>query len=136
MNKTMAKADALNLKKRYLIWLYKTTKEALDKIERKFTQLEIDRFLAAEINKLDSGKRASRNIEEFMKYIENKEKEGYGLKFSGEGLAPEYYFLALKLKAVERAIRRFLGSRMLKKIKILYEAEMAQRILKSTEAGH
>ena len=39
-----------NLKKRYLIWFYKTTKEALDKIERKFTQMEIDKFILKELN--------------------------------------------------------------------------------------
>ena len=38
-----------NLKKRYLIWFYKTAKEALDKIERKFTQTEIDKFILKEL---------------------------------------------------------------------------------------
>jgi len=134
MNKTvMGKKDALSLKKRYLLWLYKTTKEALDRMERKFTQVEIDRFLIAEIERLDPAGKASRNIEEFMRYVENKEREGQGLKYSGRELSPEYYFLALKLKAVEKAIRKFLGGRALKEIKALYEDEMMQRILKSTE---
>lgn len=48
------KNDNLNTKKlktRYLVWLYKTTKERLDRIDRKFTQLEVDRFILRELEK-------------------------------------------------------------------------------------
>lgn len=128
----MDKQDTLNLKKRYLIWLYKTTKEALDKIERKFTQLEIDRFILKELNKHDN-KDITKFIEEFKNYIQNKESDGLSLKYEGDKLKPEYQFLVLKLKAVEKSISNALGKSALKEIKSLYEKEMTERILKSTE---
>jgi hypothetical protein len=46
---------------------------------------------------------------------------------------PEYSFLVLKLQAVEKAIRKELGNKTLEEIKALYEKEMTDRILKSTE---
>lgn len=128
----MDKQDALNLKKRYLIWLYKTTREALDKIERKFTQLEIDRLILKELNKRKN-KDITKFIEEFKNYIQNKESDGLSLKYEGAKLKPEYQFLVLKLNAVEKAITRILGKSSLKQIKSLYEKEMTERILKSTE---
>jgi len=126
----MDRRDTLNLKKRYLIWLYKTTKEAQDKIERKFTQLEIDRFILKELEKENAGKNF---IAEFKQYIENKEKEGLGLKYKNKKLSPDYLFLVSKLKAVEKAIIHELGKKALKEIKALYEKEMTERILKSIE---
>ncbi|MDD4980247.1 MAG: hypothetical protein PHC54_03100 [Candidatus Omnitrophica bacterium] len=126
----MDRHDTLNLKKRYLIWLYKAAKEAQDKIERKFTQLEIDRFILKELEKENAGKNF---IAEFKQYIENKEKDGLSLKYKNKKLSPNYLFLALKLKAIEKAIIHELGQRALKEIKTLYEKEMTQRILKSTE---
>jgi hypothetical protein len=129
----MEKQDILNLKKRYLIWLYKTTKEAWDKVERKFTQLDIDRAILDELNKLDSSKRAKSFIEGFANYIRNKEKEGLDLKYEGSKLKPNYYFLDLKLRAIEKVIVRELGKKALGEIKSLYEKEMTERILKSTE---
>ncbi len=129
----MDRQDALNLKKRYLIWLYKTTKEALDRVERKFTQLEIDRFILKEIKKQDKSNGLAKFIEEFKVYIRNKEKDGLSLKFAGSKLKPEYQFLVLKLKAVEKAIIKNLGRGALNQIKSLYEKEMTERILKSTE---
>ena len=51
----MEKNDILNLKKRYLIWLYKETKEALDRVDRKFTQIEIDKFILEELQKATYG---------------------------------------------------------------------------------
>ena len=47
----MDKKDEKNLRIRYLTWLYKTTKEAFDCYERKFTQLEIDEFILKEMEK-------------------------------------------------------------------------------------
>ena len=129
----MEKQDILNLKKRYLIWLYKTTKEAWDKVERKFTQLDIDRAILDELNKLDRSKRAKSFIEGFANYIRNKEKEGLDLKYEGSKLKPNYYFLDLKLRAIEKVIVRELGKKALGEIKSLYEKEMTERILKSTE---
>lgn len=129
----MDRKDSLNLKKRYLIWLYKTTKEALDKIERKFTQLEVDRFILKELKNLDRDKKAKNFIQEFADYMANKEEEALSLKFKNKALKPDYYFLALKLRAIGKAIVKVLGKNALREIKALYEKEMTQRILKSTE---
>lgn len=129
----MEKQDLRNLKRRYLIWLYKTTKETLDKIERKFTQLDIDKFILKALKNLDKAKKIDKFIAELEAYIRNKEKDGLGLKYAGAKLKPDYYFLALKLKAIEKAIKKELGKNGLKEIKTLYEKEMTERILKSTE---
>jgi hypothetical protein len=129
----MKKQDLLNLKKRYLVWLYKTTKEAWDKIERKFTQLESDKFILQELKKNNKSKKAAKFIAEFEAYILNKEMDGLSLKYEGKELKPEYYFLDLKLAAVEKAVIKELGKKGLAEIKSLYEKEMLERILKSTE---
>ena len=129
----MDKQDTLNLKKRYLIWLYKTTKEALDKVERKFTQAEIDRIILKELKKADKAKKSAKFIEEFVQYIRNKEKDALVLKYQNQSLRPDYYYLVLKLNAIEKIISRLLGKKALKEIKALYEKEMTERILKSTE---
>lgn len=130
----MEKEEIRNLKKRYLIWLYKTTKEAVDRIERKFTQLEIDSFLLKELRKSDKLKRAKKFIDEFENYIQNKAKEGLSLKYEeGKTLKPDYYFLELKLRAIEKAIVAGFGRKLLEEIKALYEMEMTERILKSME---
>jgi len=129
----MDKQDIKNLEKRYLIWLYKTTKEALDKIERKFTQAGIDKLLLKELSAQDKARKAQKFIDEFRAYIENKEKNGLSLKFDGKELKTEYYFLNIKLKAIEKAIVKTLGKKALDEIKLLYEMEMVERILKSTE---
>ena len=129
----MDKQDTLNLKIRYCLWLYKTAKEALDKIERKFTQLDIDKIILKELKGQDREGKAGKFIEEFEEYIKNKEKEGLNLKYSGSQLNPEYYFLTLKLKAIEKTIVKQLGKKALAQIKSLYETEMTERILRSTE---
>ncbi|MFA5276057.1 MAG: hypothetical protein WC417_04100 [Candidatus Omnitrophota bacterium] len=122
-----------NLKKRYLLWFYKTAKEALDKIERKFTQLEIDKFVLKEMKARSKDKKSDRFIAEFEAYILNKEMDGIELKFEGKQIRPDYAFLELKLKAIEKAIVKELGKKSLDDIKALYEKEMTERILKSTE---
>ncbi len=129
----MDKQDLKNLKKRYLIWFYKTTKEALDKIERKFTQVGIDRFILKELKKRDKEKAAGSFIAQFEDYIQKKEQEGMNLKFENKKPKPDYLFLVLKLQATEKAIARELGKPALKEIKLLYEMEMTERILRSTE---
>lgn len=129
----MDKRDIKNLKKRYLIWFYKAAKEALDKIERKFTQLDIDKFILKELKAKDKDKKAKKFIAEFQAYILNKEMDGFSLKYETKQLKPEYYFLDLKLKAIEKAIVKELGKKALSEIKSLYEKEMTERILKSTE---
>ncbi|MDD5595146.1 MAG: hypothetical protein PHY94_02755 [Candidatus Omnitrophica bacterium] len=129
----MDKQELKNLKKRYLVWFYKTSKEALDKIERKFTQLEIDNFILKELKKENHGRRIDKFIEEFKEYIRNKESDSLGLKYEGKEFKPEYLFLLKKLKAVEKAIIKELGKKALAQIRLLYEMEMTERILKSTE---
>jgi len=129
----MNKKDESNLKKRYLIWLYKTTKEALDKIERKFTQTEIDHFILKELKKQDQNNEAAKFIAEFNVYIRNKEKDDLSLKFAGAKLKPAYQFLILKLNAVEKAIMKVLGKAALLKIKDAYEKEMTRRILEERQ---
>jgi len=129
----MNKLDAPNLKKRYLLWFYKTAKEELDKIERKFTQSDIDRIVLAQLKKAKTKNDLSKFIADFEKYISDKEAAGKAAKYIGNALKPEYEFLLLKLEAVEAAIKKELGSAGLKKIKQLYEEEMTERILKSRE---
>ncbi len=129
----MDKKDLKNLKKRYLVWFYKISKEALERTERKFTQLEIDNFILKELKKENQNKKLDKFIEEFKEYISNKESDGLGLKYEGKDLKPEYLFLQAKLKAVEKAITKELGKKTLTQIKLLYETEMTERILKSTE---
>jgi hypothetical protein len=129
----MDKQELKSLKRRYLVWLYKNTKEALDKIERKFTQLDADNIVLQELKKLDKAKKAAKQIAEFEAYVKVKENDGLILKFEGKELKSDYYFLEIKLKAVEKAIIRALGKAALEQISSLYEREMTERILRSTE---
>lgn len=129
----MDKQDLKNLKKRYLIWFYKTTKEALDKIERKFTQIDIDRFILKDLKKADKEKTIEPFIAQFEDYIRKKEQDGLNLKFENKKLKSHYVFLVLKLQAIEKAIAKELGKKALEEIQLLYEMEMTERILRSTE---
>jgi hypothetical protein len=129
----MDKKEALALKKRYLIWLYKTVREAVDRVERKFTQLEIDRFILKELKKDEGVAGLKKFIEDWEGYVRKKEEEGIMQKFRGKELNPEFQFLLLKLSAIEKSICETLGPKALTEIKALYEAEMTERILKSTE---
>ncbi|MCU0652394.1 MAG: hypothetical protein MUC39_05590 [Candidatus Omnitrophica bacterium] len=128
----MQKQDTKNLQKRYLVWFYKTVKEALDKIERKFTQAQIDRLILKELRSKEKAG-ITKFINEFEAYIETKEKAGIELKYDGNSLKNDYEFLVLKLVAIEKVIVKTLGLKALKEIKALYEREMTERILKSTE---
>lgn len=128
----MEKQEIKNLKKRYLIWFYKVTKDALDKIERKFTQAEMDRLILKELRKKEDS-RIKKLIDDFQDYIAAKEKAGIELKYEGNQLKSEYDFLVLKLAAVEKTVVKEFGKETLKEIKSLYEKEMTERILKSTE---
>ncbi|MFH0855667.1 MAG: hypothetical protein V1869_04070 [Candidatus Omnitrophota bacterium] len=129
----MHRRDLKNLKKRYLIWFYKTTKEALDKIERKFTQVDIDRFILEELKNSDKDKAAESLIARFEEYLQKKETDGLSLKFENKKVRPDYLFLCWKLEAIEKAIAKELGKKALEEIKLLYEVEMIERILRSTE---
>lgn len=126
------------LVRRYLIWCYKTTKESLDRIDRKFTQAVVDRNILARLEGMKSASRGDYDklIEDFKLYIVNKEKEGLQQKYidgKKKVLNPQYLYLHNRLMAIEAAIRHFLGSRELEQIVSLYEQEMTRRILESRE---
>jgi len=135
----MKKRDIKNLKFRYLLWLYKTKKEALDRVERKFTQVDIDRKIMRYMREHSNSRNlkmkneTKKFLKDFKEYINKKEKEGMELKFEGRKLKPEYYHLSLKLEAIEKSIVEELGHRGLKEIKALYEHEMMRRIIESQE---
>ena len=137
----MNNQDIKNLKKRYFIWLYKIAKEAFDKDERKFTQVDIDKDILAEMEKellgsyLPHEKDAlQRHINDFQKYIENKEKACSELRNQHKKINQDFIFLEIKLDAIEKIIVGELGRRGMDEIKSLYEKEMTERILKSTES--
>lgn len=128
----MDKKELKNLKKRYLIWFYKSVKEALDGIERKFTQVEVDRAILKELIRDNKGAVTSAFIKQFEEYIAKKEQEGLSLKFEDKKIKPDYVFLVAKLRAIEKAILKELGKKGLEEIKLLYEIEMTERILRSS----
>ncbi|MFA6216665.1 MAG: hypothetical protein WDL87_03320 [Candidatus Omnitrophota bacterium] len=136
----MDKQDVRNLKKRYLLWLYKTTKDAFDTYERKFTQLEIDEFILESMENILKGSYLPREkkpleqfVNDFRDYIVEKEKATLELKYKGKKVNPQFIFLDLKLEAIEKAIVKELGKETLNEIKSLYEVEMIGRILKSSK---
>ena len=137
-----AASEEKNLTKRYLIWCYKTTKEEFDRIERKFTQLDVDYFV---LDCLEGIKKESiktdwpsfqKHVQDFKEYIAKKEQEAFPLKFADNRrkvLQPQYIYLQNRLKSVEKAIIKFLGRQHLNQIKALYENEMTRRILEARE---
>ncbi|MFA6358509.1 MAG: hypothetical protein WCY09_07640 [Candidatus Omnitrophota bacterium] len=136
----MNNQDVKNLKKRYCIWLYKIAKEVFDKYERKFTQVDIDKDILAEMEKellglyLPHEKEVlQRHINDFESYIENKEKSCSEFRNQGKKINPDFIFSEIKLNAVEKIIAKELGRKGLEEIKSLYEREMIERILKNTE---
>ena len=136
----MDKKDEKNLKIRYLTWLYKTAKEAFDRYERKFTQLEIDEFILKEMEKelkgsyLPQGKKTlEKLVNDFRNYIAEKEKACLKLKYKGKKIDPEFIFLDVKLDAIEKAIVQEMGKDALDKIKEDYQQEMLKRIMEQKE---
>jgi len=127
----MKKNDILNLKKRYLIWLYKETKEALDRVDRKFTQIDIDKFILEELQKNTFADK--KFLDEFIIYVNNKEQDCQKIKSGDTYLNSEHQFFSLKLHAIEKSILNELGAKGLEEIKNLYHQEMVDRILRSTE---
>lgn len=132
----MDKQDELNLTKRYLVWLYKTTKDAFDAYEVKFTQFEADEFLLQEIEKelkesyMPSEKKALEKIvNDFREYISRKEEACLKLKYKGKRINPEFIFLDAKLNAIEKAIEKEFGKKALREIKDAYESQTIRRIL-------
>jgi len=136
----MDKNDLRDLKRRYLIWLYKAIKEAFDRKERKFTQLDIDKFMLDEMNKElgqaylpHEKENIQKHMLDFIAYIENKEKDCAQLRGQDKEKSAEFIFMDMKLQAVEKAIVKELGKRELARIKRMYEKEMTRRILEEKE---
>ncbi len=135
-------ADQKNLIQRYLLWCYKTTKEDLDRIDRKFTQLVADAHILNTLKKLKEKSfdtdwpQFERYLDDFKGYIAKKQQEALTQKFCDpktRKINPQYLYLQIRLQAVEKTIVRLLGSASLKKIKALYEEEMTRRILEAEE---
>lgn len=136
----MDKKDEKNLEVRYLTWLYKTTKEAFDRYERKFTQLDIDASVLKEMERELKGsympqekKSLEKLVNDFRLYIAEKEKACLKLKYKGKKIDPEFIFLDVKLNAIEKAIVKELGQEGLSKIKDSYHQEMIKRIIEEKE---
>ena len=136
----MNNQDVKNLKKRYFVWLYKTTKEAFDKYERKFTQVEIDKDILLDMENTLMGAylphekvQLEKMVNDFQEYISAKEKICLELKYQGLRTNPEFIFLDVKLNTIEKLITKELGKKVLEEIKTLYEREMTLRILKGAE---
>jgi hypothetical protein len=129
-----------NLIKRYLLWCFKTTRESLDRVDRKFTQVQVDRYILESLEKGSKRKNISAEyfalLDGFKDYIHAKEKDGIALKFSKskpDQLNAEYLYLQNRIKGIERAVVYFLGSRVLSEFILQYESEMTRRILESRE---
>ena len=127
---------------RYLLWCYKTTKESLERIDRKFTQLEVDYFIRKELKTglkdpaLKGRADYKEQVDKFDQYIDKKEVQAFAEKFLDDkklSLRPEYIYLSQRLEAITKTIRHFLGNKELKKIISLYEEEFVQRILTARE---
>lgn len=122
------------------MWCYKTTKEDLDRIDRYFTQLMVDRKLLASFRKVKmpavSSEECRKKIDDFEIYMKAKEEKVLNQKFAdvkAGQVKADYWYLQERMKAIERAIKEFLGLKELKKIVDLYEEEMTRRILEARE---
>jgi hypothetical protein len=138
MSKKNDTAEEKNLIRRYLIWCYKTTREAFEKTERKSTQLTVDYGLLEYLQKCSDVKAltAGGKIEEFENYIRKKEGDYEKQKFADpqiKRLNIEYCYLQNRLAAIEKMAENLLGVKGLNEIKELYEAEMTRRILEARE---
>lgn len=130
----LKKEDRLSLEKRYLLWLYKTTKDELDKIERKFTQLDIDRDLQKAMEK--GGPAVKAFVDEWKVYVYEKETATQKIAFGADGsYDAKYLFLRVKLDAVEAVTARRFGKKTLSRFKKLYEDACAKRILEESSSG-
>jgi hypothetical protein len=140
--KKQLKQNEKDLTRRYLVWCYKTTKESLDKIDRYFTQLRVDRFVlghltrGAEPQSTKASGDYRRQVNDFKKYMAQKEGNALKQKFVDghqKQLRADYMVLKNRFGAVENAIVTFLGKGELRKICRLYEEEMTQRILQARD---
>jgi len=136
---SIGKDDANSLTRRYLFWLYKTTRDQTDKIDRKFTQLEVDKEIQKILEKkVWAMKKAFQKplrpfLEEWKEYIFAKQSDAQKLKFNEEGgFSDEYLFLHLKLAAITQIIKDRFGLATLKKFKTLCEERAFEAILEDT----
>jgi len=134
--------DEKNLMRRYLIWCYKTAKEALDRVDRYFTQLIVDEQVIGillktkDVKDKEKGREYLKKIDEFAEHMEKKEARVLPQKYldpEKEILQPEYWYLKNRLAAIEKTIVRFFGLKELKAIKNMYEEEMTRRILEARD---
>jgi hypothetical protein len=139
--KTSTQQDK-NLFRRYLIWCYKTTKEEMERVDRKFTQLRVDEQLLELLLKKkepfppELAMHYTNEIEKFKRYIKDKEVNAQAQKFvdkDGKVLQPHYAYLKNRLEAVEKSIRQLFGKKELTAIQSGYEAEMTRRIWEARE---
>jgi hypothetical protein len=139
MSESKAENEEKALVRRYLVWCYKSTKESLDRIERKFTQAMVDRFILGQLRKTKAVPSIEREykklIDDFETYLTDKEKDGSKQKFTDgkKDLNAQYLYLKNRLMAIEEAIKQFLGPRELTRINQMYEEEFTRRILESKE---
>ena len=129
-----------NLIRRYLVWCYKTTKEDLDRIDRYYTQIQVDHFmldvLKNDKNDKGGGEAYSQLVDNFKIYIATKKNNVDGKKFkdvSRQIPTADYLYLKNRFAAIEKAIIYFLGKNEFKNITKLYETEMTRRILEARE---
>ena len=131
-----------NLIRRYLVWCYKDAKEALDKVDRYFTQDAADNFVFTKLKEGSDYTSAKgdpaykKKVDDFALYMDKKQQNVLKKKFtdSAKGsLQPEYQYLQNRFSAIEDAITHFLGAKELTKICSLYEEEMTLRILQARE---
>ncbi len=125
-----------NLIKRYLIWCYKTTKEDLDRIDRYYTQLQVDHFILDKISKQKGDEAYQKRVKDFEQYMFTKKDNVDQKKFKDinqQTLNADYLYLKNRFAAIEEAIGHFLGNKELKDIAELYEKEMTRRILEAKE---
>ena len=135
------KTNNRDLVGRYLLWLYKTTKESFERIERKTTQLMIDEYVLNHLNTAGEVPAHGREkydgfVKEFEIYIKVKQEDELKLKFSDgkrKSLHPQYVYLKNRLEAVEAAIKHFLGEKELRAMRSLYEKEFTDRILQARD---
>ncbi len=137
MKNSTSKSQEKRLIRRYLLWCYKTTKEELDRIDRKFTQLMVDDFLGEQLTKSRAGKSLGddalgKQILQFHDYVAKKRADALAQKYvtgSQKIFHPNYEYLQIRFRAIQAAIQKFLGKAELAKIDALYEEEMTRRIL-------
>ena len=131
-----------DLTRRYLAWCYKTTKENLDRIDRYFTQLDVDAFVLKRLRESRDYSGAAKNhpyrglVDQFEEYMGQKKKNVLKKKFTdgkNAKLDPQYQYLKNRCEAIEKAIVSFLGKKELGAIRCLYEEEMTRRIVTATE---